>query len=118
MEDELSIPSIEFGKAGCPRDTAYDTMASRRRLSTKTCVVVSKYVLSISKLVRKNFSMTDIKTIIQCIIRELEEVNKPPYLEKFNDAPNKIPGFISTGEGGSLLVNQTIETNITKVTDW
>ena len=62
--------------------------------------------------------MTAIKKIIQCIVGEIEEVNKPPYLEKFNNAPNKIPGFISTGEGGSLLVNQTIETNIRKVADW
>ena len=62
--------------------------------------------------------MTDIKKIIQCIIREIEDVNKPPYLEKFNDAPNKIPGLILTGEGRSLFVNRTIETNITKVADW
>ena len=89
-----------------------------RRLSTKTCVVVSIYVFSVSNLVRKNFSMTDIKKIIQCIIREIEDVNKPPYLEKFNDAPNKIPGLILTGEGRSLFVNRTIETNITKVADW
>ena len=62
--------------------------------------------------------MTGIKKIIQCIIREIEDVNKPPYLEKFNDAPNNIPGLILTGEGGSLFVNRTIETNITKVADW
>ena len=62
--------------------------------------------------------MTDIKKIIQCIVRDIEEVNKPPYLDKFNDAPNKIPGLIFTGDGGSLFVNRTIETNITKVADW
>ena len=61
--------------------------------------------------------MTGIKKIIQCIIREIEDVNKPPYLEKFNDAPNNIPGLILTGDGGSLFVNRTIETNITKVAD-
>ena len=62
--------------------------------------------------------MTAIKKIIQCIVGEIEEVNKPPYLEKFNDAPNKIPSLIFTGEGGSLFVNRSIETNITKVADW
>ena len=61
--------------------------------------------------------MTGIKKIIQCIIREIEDVNKPPYLENFNDAPNNIPGLILTGDGGSLFVNRTIETNITKVAD-
>ena len=81
-------------------------------------MVVNIYEFSVSKLVRKNFSMTDIKKIIQCIVREIEDVNKPPYLDKFNDAPNKIPSLIFTGDGRSLFVNRTIETNITKVADW
>ncbi len=61
--------------------------------------------------------MTKIITTIQCIIREIDDVNNQPKNPIRSGEGVGFPGFVTTDSGNSLILNKSIDKKIYKVAD-